>query len=156
MIMFQNRINITPTNTLKLNNISSFTIANFNVNLFNSAFINVILNDTSNNVIQTVNINLTKEEYDGWTSDDNYIINLVANKLGFEMKLNSDNTPVLGYPNLILPNTPSHTVTMQTPIIFAPGTVNTIPVTTPVTTTPVTTPVTTKPVTTPVTTNMVL
>lgn len=83
--MSQTKVNIKPTDTLKLSSISSFTIANFNVSLFLGAFINVILHDNNNNFVQTVNIHLTKEEYDGWLDDDNYILNLIATKLGFEI-----------------------------------------------------------------------
>ena len=43
------------------------------------------VHDNNNNFLQTVNIHLSKEEYDGWTSDDTYILNLIASKLGFEI-----------------------------------------------------------------------
>ena len=92
--MSQLKINIVPTDTLKVNSVNSFTIANFNVSLFNTAYINVILNDASGNFVQSVNITLTKDEYNGWVDDDNYILNLVATKLGFTLS----NTAVANTP----------------------------------------------------------
>ena len=86
-----NRISIQPTQTVKMSSISSFAINNINVNLFNGAQCNVCLFDTSNSFLQNINVTISTDEYSKWGSDDNYMINLIASKLGFQLSDSSNN-----------------------------------------------------------------
>ena len=80
-------IKIVPTDKLKTgpyNMYCSFIVTNISVNQFNGdSNVNVVLFDKNEQFIQNTNVSLTKEEYDNWGTDDKYIVDLVATKLGF-------------------------------------------------------------------------
>jgi len=64
------------------------TVVSFSLNItsmiFNtSATFRVYLYDVNNKIIETTNIIVEGDEYLNWSNDDNYIIQLVAVKLGF-------------------------------------------------------------------------
>ena len=81
-----NRVKIQPTQNIRTESIFSFTITNLVVNLFNGAHSNVSLFDSNNNFLQSINIIISKEEYEKWGSDDNYMVNLIATKMGFQLE----------------------------------------------------------------------
>ena len=76
-------VEIDPFAIIKTVNIVGFRIDTIQVNLFNDATIRVILFDAPNSIHDIKNIYLSKEEYNGWASDDNYIVELICQKLGF-------------------------------------------------------------------------
>jgi hypothetical protein len=57
-------------------------ITSISVNLDKTAYITGLILGTE--ISKPFNINLTKEEYDGWGNDDNYITELILTKLGLE------------------------------------------------------------------------
>lgn len=87
------RINIVPADVV-VNLVTSFTIQINNVVLFNSASLIIFLyNNDSDNSIGRREINISGQDYLDWNNNDQYIINLVAKKLGFTL-LNLPTDPV--------------------------------------------------------------
>ena len=74
-------IKIVPTTKV----ISGFDIQNIDLVLFNSARIVVRLLNEDGSVIDFTNIIMDSEDYIKWGSDDQYIINFIASKLGFTL-----------------------------------------------------------------------
>ena len=65
--------------------ITSFNVSIRDVVLNTSATLVVQLFDSNNKIIEVKNLILTGQDYDNWGADDKYIINYVANKLGFTL-----------------------------------------------------------------------
>lgn len=61
---------------------TSFIISEVLVNLFTNATIVVSLLNGSNDIVKTHVFVLSTQEYTDWAADDNYIINLIAAKIG--------------------------------------------------------------------------
>jgi len=73
---------IEPFDKVTTKVIDSFNVDSVDISLFNSAKIRVsLLNQT--NVIDVSIVMLEGDDYTNWGNDDYYIINYVANKLGF-------------------------------------------------------------------------
>ena len=72
-------------NVVKVKNliISGFIICEVHVNLYNSVNLRIMLQDESDNPVDVLNMTIDGEDYANWSSDDDYIVNYVANKLGF-------------------------------------------------------------------------
>lgn len=64
--------------------ITKFKVAKVVVNIFNNAIIHVKLFNR-NNLIRVQNIEMTPQEYELWGADDNFIKNLVSQKLGYTL-----------------------------------------------------------------------
>lgn len=62
--------------------ITKFVIDNIDVAIFKSALISVSIFSTDTKFIKSIPIPMTTEEYLGWGSNDEYIINFVCSKLG--------------------------------------------------------------------------
>ncbi len=77
---------IVPLDKVTILTIYSFTLDRIEVDLFNSARIRVNLMDQNNNRIDCTFVTLTGEDYANWGNSDDYIINYVANKLGFTVQ----------------------------------------------------------------------
>ena len=74
---------ITPFEQTTVKTVHSFTVKVNNVILHTSAKIMVQLNDENNNLIDIKMIDLDGNDYLNWGSNDDYITNYVAQKLGF-------------------------------------------------------------------------
>lgn len=74
---------IVPQEQITKKVIGGFEIQSVDLVLFNSARIVVRLLDESGNMMDLSFITMDGEDYTNWGSDDNYIINFVATKLGF-------------------------------------------------------------------------
>jgi hypothetical protein len=85
---------IVPLDKVTTLTIHSFTLDRIEVDLFNSARIRVNLMDKDNNRIDCTFVTLTGEDYTNWGNSDDYIINYVANKLGFIVQSVVHETPV--------------------------------------------------------------
>jgi hypothetical protein len=84
---------IVPLDKVTTLTIYSFTLDRIEVDLFNSARIRVNLMDQNNNRIDCTFVTLEGEDYTNWGNSDDYIINYVANKLGFTIQnVSSSNT----------------------------------------------------------------
>ena len=83
----QNTIQIAPivtTNTVTTT-VSSFEVSCVSLNLFQSATFQVTTFDENKKIIGRQNVTLTPEEYQQWNNNDQYIINVVAEKLNFNL-----------------------------------------------------------------------
>ena len=74
---------IVPQEQITTKVVSSFDIQSIDLILFNSARIRVALLDENANLLDINFLTMEGEDYANWGSDDNYIINYVATKLGF-------------------------------------------------------------------------
>ena len=74
---------IQPKTVTTTQTITSFTVNCSNLTLFKSATFSVMLFDENNNLVSTDKVVLSEDEYLAWQNNDQYIINLVATKLGF-------------------------------------------------------------------------
>lgn len=68
--------------------VTTVTVASFKINvmsleLFKGAHLSIALFNSEMNVIGIKYIDIMGEDYEQWNNDDNYVINFVANKLGF-------------------------------------------------------------------------
>lgn len=81
-------INIVPADVV-IKSITSFTIEVSNVILFNSASLIVgLYDDQCGSPISVKYIYISGQEYLDWNNNDQYLVNLVAKKMGFTL-LNS-------------------------------------------------------------------
>lgn len=65
--------------------ITSFRLVCQNVTLFTNASFLVLMYDADGNELRRQSVDLTTEEYLAWQNDDQYIVNLIATKLGFTL-----------------------------------------------------------------------
>jgi hypothetical protein len=63
-----------------------FDVKLLRLNMFVDATFIVDSYDNTDKIVKTDYITLTTEEYQQWNSDDSYIVNLVAEKLGYVIK----------------------------------------------------------------------
>jgi hypothetical protein len=65
------------------NVVTSFSVVCAYLDLFNNATFTVRSCDINGNVVKSDNIEITSEEYLQWNNNDEYIIQLMATKLGY-------------------------------------------------------------------------
>ena len=63
----------------------SFSIACRTLNLFNNASFIVDSFDKNGNVVSRQIVSINEEQYSQWKNDDNYIVNLIAEILGYNL-----------------------------------------------------------------------
>ena len=78
----QSQFNITPFTVSTTNTISSIAISTINLTLNTSATFSVQLFDSSGNIVGARIIVLSGDDYANWDTDDGYVIECIANKLG--------------------------------------------------------------------------
>ena len=108
---------IVPLDKVTTLTIHSFTLDRIEVDLFNSARIRVNLMDQNNNRIDCTFVTLTGEDYANWGNRDEYIINYVANKLGFTVQNVSSSTPAVVETPPVVEETPP--VVEETPPVVS-------------------------------------
>jgi hypothetical protein len=74
---------IQPQNLTTVKVVCGFEVEVMNVILNTSAKLSVRLYDTNNKLVNVQIMDLSGEDYKNWGSNDDYIINYVAQKLGF-------------------------------------------------------------------------
>ena len=74
---------IEPKTVTTTQTITSFQVKCSALTLFESATFSVFCFDENNTMVSTDKIILSQEEYLTWQNNDEYIIQLVATKLGF-------------------------------------------------------------------------
>jgi len=74
---------ITPFDQTTVKTVHSFSVKVNNVILHTSAKLMVHLHDENNNLIDIKIIEIVGDDYLNWGSNDDYITNFVAQKLGF-------------------------------------------------------------------------
>ena len=77
---------IEPNEIITKKTAVSFTVSCRTLELFKTASFLVYLKDETDNIISSQLINLTTEQYLLWNNNDQYIINLVADIIGVNMK----------------------------------------------------------------------
>ena len=75
--------NIQPFVITTTNTAVSFTVTCQQLSLFNNAMFKVDSFDADGNIANRQFVSLTNEQYLSWNNDDEYIVNLVANQLGY-------------------------------------------------------------------------
>lgn len=65
--------------------IVSFSVACRTLNLFNNASFTVDSFDTNGNVVNRQIVSINEQQYSQWNNDDNYIINLISEMLGYNL-----------------------------------------------------------------------
>ena len=63
--------------------ITSFKISINFIQIFECANLMISFFDSNNNIVKTNSLCITGEDYKNWGSDDDYIVNYVANHYGF-------------------------------------------------------------------------
>ena len=74
---------IQPFTQTTTNVITSFNVSCRSLDLFNNASFTVDSFDSTNKLVNRQVINLTNQQYLDWNNNDEYIINLVAQELGY-------------------------------------------------------------------------
>jgi hypothetical protein len=96
-------IPIAPIDILK--QMTSFSVDGLLMNLFVGVHVSVSIFDSEKTKIDTRTVYLTGEDYMNWNNDDQYIINKVAEKLGFTILIPTPNPePQVFDPKSQVPN----------------------------------------------------
>lgn len=75
--------NIAPVDKTITKTITRFFLDIIELTFNTSARFRVSQYDVNDNLIDAINVTIEGEEYTNWRNDDNYIINLIAQKMGF-------------------------------------------------------------------------
>jgi len=78
--------NIAPVNKTITQTITRFTIDISELILNTSARFRVSQYDVNDKLVDATNVTIEEQEYTNWGGDDTYIINLIAQKLGFTIQ----------------------------------------------------------------------
>jgi hypothetical protein len=97
---------IQPYDQITVKVIYGFDVEVNTVILNTSARLSVRLYDQNNTIVNVQTMELTGEDYSNWNNDDQYIINKVAEKLGFIMVTSTPNPTINPTPGLIVNSTP--------------------------------------------------
>ena len=74
---------IKPAEEISVRIITSFTVAVIRLELFTSVTVNAMLYGENNNFIEVKTLTLSGQDYLDWNNNDQYLINKVAEILGF-------------------------------------------------------------------------
>jgi hypothetical protein len=75
--------NILPFDLVKTNTIVKIVIWTNSLTLGVSASFRIDSIDNNGTLVKVDNVDISGEEYNGWGSDDNYIVALICSKLGY-------------------------------------------------------------------------
>ena len=78
--------NIVPDVITTSVTVTSFTVECQQLQLFQGATFSVKSFDSSGSLVSVKRIPISQEEYLAWNNDDDYIINLMATKLGYTIQ----------------------------------------------------------------------
>jgi hypothetical protein len=81
--------NVVPHDFTSSVTVTSFTIQNVAVQLFNGASLDAFMFDVNGNLYKVQRVIIDQEEYLQWNNDDSYIVDLVATKLGLTLESGS-------------------------------------------------------------------
>ena len=81
------KVSIENYNFVQTSVVNNIKIKIVSIDLFKSITLCVTLLDTNNKNVENKIIKLTGDEYSNWGNDDNYIINIVLNKLQLTKKV---------------------------------------------------------------------
>jgi hypothetical protein len=80
-----NSVLVIPKEKITTRVVASLEINVQNVVLHVSAQIQVREKDSDGRLIGVQSVRIEGGEYENWASDDNYIVNLICNKLGYQL-----------------------------------------------------------------------
>jgi len=106
--------NVVPHEFTSSTTVTSFTIQNVTVQLFNGASLDAFMFDQNRNLYKVQRVNIDQEEYLQWNNDDTYIVDLVATKLG--LTIEPTPTPDIPVPVPVPEPTPDIPVPVPVPI----------------------------------------
>ena len=84
------KCSIQPYEIQKITSISSFSVEVQQVILFTSANLIVKLYDNSQNLYDIKFLTMSDNDYLNWGGNDNYVLNFVSQKLGFNLIVGTD------------------------------------------------------------------
>ena len=76
---------IEPFTVVTTQIVTSFTVSCRSINLFQDASFLVDSFDATGKIVSRQIVEITPEEYNQWDNDDSFIINLIAQKLGYTL-----------------------------------------------------------------------
>ncbi len=76
-------VNIVPAEKTVTKTVTNFTVSVVQLNLFTNVIVAVTTYDVDQNQIDSLLMDISGENYLAWNNNDQYIINYVANQLGF-------------------------------------------------------------------------
>ena len=76
---------INPVQQVVTNTITSFLVLVLSIEMFKSVRLSVKLYDVNNNLININFLTLSGTDYTNWGTDDNYLIEYVANYYGYNI-----------------------------------------------------------------------
>ena len=79
-------VNIVPTQQTNTFTVTTFRMTITRVVLFTSVSVNVQLFDDSSNLVGVRNLDYTGDQYQQWTNNDQTLVNMVAETLGFSIQ----------------------------------------------------------------------
>lgn len=79
-------VNIVPAQQTNTFTVTNFRMTVTRVVLFTSVSVNVQLFDASGNLVGVQNFDYTGDKYQQWTNNDQTLVNLVAESLGFTIQ----------------------------------------------------------------------
>ena len=76
-------VNIVPQDIVTTKTVSFVELIDIRIKLYENVQLNVLLKNSSGNLVDVKHLTLTGDDYKNWGNDDNYIISKVLEKLGF-------------------------------------------------------------------------
>jgi hypothetical protein len=80
-----NGIPIQPATITEVKNVRSFRVMVSSLELFTSVSVFVVLQDENGSQVGSRSFTFEGEEYLGWNNDDQYLVNKVAERMGFTL-----------------------------------------------------------------------
>lgn len=77
-------IKVSPKEVIKTYTVDKIDVSISNLVLDESVTINILLIDSTDQLIESINITLDGEEYHQWSTDDSYIIDKILQLLNLE------------------------------------------------------------------------
>ena len=102
--MNSSTVPIEPSTEITTRVITSFTVNVMRLELFQSVTVNAMLYGADGNFIEVKTLTLSGQDYLDWNNNDQYLINKVAEKLGFTIAPTPPVVPDPVVPNSIVPS----------------------------------------------------
>jgi hypothetical protein len=77
-------VDVQPKEIIKSYTVERLDISISDMKLNESVILNVLLITGDNDLLESINLTLTGEDYNNWSNDDNYIVDIVLEKLNMQ------------------------------------------------------------------------